>query len=228
MAKILLVEDDSKLARQVKTWLEYERHVVEIASEGDDALDRLRHYHFDLIILDWMLPGLEGIEVCKRLRERGDNTPVLMLSGKDAAADKISGLDGGADDYVAKPVHPKELGSRIRALLRRVPSNREEPLHLGELYLDPLSLTVRKCGVEISLQPKEISLLELFMRHPNELLNSEFIVENVWMGEPEASPKWVKVYVNKLRSKLDQVGEPLSIRTVYGMGYVFEHKPEAT
>jgi two-component system response regulator MprA len=221
MAKILLVEDDETLAQQLKAWLEYERYIVEVASAGDEALDRLKHYHFDLVILDWTLPGMEGIEVCRRLRERGQKLPVLMLSGRDTLADRTSGLDGGADDYVTKPVSPKELSARIRALMRRQLEAAEAPLEIGDLYLSASSLTVRKGGADIALQPKEMQLLELFMRHPNQILATEFIIEKVWSTDSQANANLVKSYVNKLRSKFEHCEKPLNIKAVYGQGYIF-------
>ncbi|HEY9790753.1 MAG TPA: response regulator transcription factor [Candidatus Obscuribacterales bacterium] len=222
MAKILLVEDNAQLAEQVKAWLQYEEHIVEVATEGDDALDRLRHYHYDLIILDWMLPGMEGIEVCRRLRERGFKIPVLMLTGRSALTDTTAGLDGGADDYMTKPVVPAELSARIRALLRRAAPTESAALELGDLYIDPTKLSVRKSGMEISLQPKELRLLELFMHHPNELLATNFIIEHIWPGDCEASPNLVKSYINKLRAKFETCQRPLAIKSVYGKGYILE------
>lgn len=222
MAKILLVEDDAKLAQQVKIWLEYEHHVVEVASAGDEALTRLRHYQFDLVVLDWLLPGMEGIEVCRRIRDRRMQIPVIMLTAKGSVSEKASGLNVGADDYITKPVAPKELSARIRALLRRAPAQDAQPIEVGDLSLHAPSLSVSKAGTQIALQPKELRLLELFMRHPNQLLSTELIIEKLWPGDGQASANSVKAYVNKLRSKFENCGKSVSIKAVYGQGYIFQ------
>jgi DNA-binding response OmpR family regulator len=174
MAKILVVEDDADLAGRLQTWLEAERHMAEVAHDGISALEHLEAYSYDIIVLDWELPGIPGIEVCKRFRDKGGLTPVIMLTGHDTLADKEKGFDSGADDYLTKPFAVKELSARIRALMRRPQIANDAVLQAGDVQLDPATHKVFKDGAEIELLPKEFALLEFFLRHQQQLLARKY------------------------------------------------------
>lgn len=219
MPKVLLVEDDKVLANNVTQWLEFEHYVVEGVTDGEDALDRLRYYNYDVVILDWGIPKLAGIEVLRSYRAGGGTTPVLMLTGKDTIVDKELGLDSGADDYLTKPFHVKELSARIRALLRRPQPMTGNSLTFNDLELDTLNHTVKKGNKDIRLLPKEFSLLEFFIRHPNQVFSAENIIDRVWNADSEVSPESVRTYVTRLRSKIDVKGQDSIIETVHGVGY---------
>ncbi|HEY9784881.1 MAG TPA: response regulator transcription factor [Candidatus Obscuribacterales bacterium] len=222
MAKILLVEDDSEVADVVKDWLVDEHHVVDVVGSGAEALNRLRFDKYDVLVLDWGLPDLSGIEICKRFRSAGGQSPVLMLTGKSEISDKETGLDAGADDYLTKPFHPRELSARIRALLRRPAELKENVLKVGDIEVDPKGFRVTKAGQEVHLLPKEFALLEFLMRHPNQVFSPEALLDRVWSAESEASPDTVRVHITKLRSKLDSEGAPSLIRTLHRQGYKLE------
>ena len=219
MAKILLVEDDEGLARRLKVLLSHERHSVDVLDNGEDALQQLGVTTYDAIILDWKLPGLSGIDVCKEFRERGGVTPVMILTGKSAISEKTAGLDSGADDYVTKPVNTAELYARIRALLRRNVGFASKMLKAGDLTLEPDSHIVTRSGVEIELSPKEFQLLEFFMRHPNTVFSADALLDRVWRTDSEQSSHTVRTHMQRLRGKIDLQGQPSVIQTVAGVGY---------
>ncbi len=223
MAKILMVEDEADLAFPVKDWLSREQHLVELSDNGNDALGKLRVYKYDLIILDWMLPGTSGVDVCKRFRQNGGTTPILMLTAKTEITDKETGLDAGADDYLTKPFHLKELAARVRALLRRHVQSSDAILRMGDVVIDTLARKVMVAGAEIHLVPKEYSLLEFFMRHPNQVFSADALIDRVWASDTLASPDTIRTYIKLLRKKLDSDGKEPIIRTVHGVGYKLEH-----
>jgi two-component system OmpR family response regulator len=222
MAKILVVEDEALLARKVKDWLVHEKYIVELVANGEDALGLLETYEYDAVVLDWMLPGLSGLEVLKRFRAGGGTTPIIMLTGLAEIEEKEIGLDTGADDYLTKPFAPKELSARIRALLRRPREFTGNQLIAGNLVFEVEANRVLKDGEEIQLLPLERALLEFFMRHPNQVFNQEAILDRVWKSDTFSSTDVVRTYVKTLRRKIDTQGQESKIRTVFGVGYKFE------
>ena len=219
MAKILLVEDDKELAKVTVGWLQGESHTVDVVHDGAEGLDRLKFYFFDVAILDWELPSMNGPEICREFRSSGGNTPILMLTGKSELNDKVAGFDAGADDYLTKPFHPRELSVRLRALLTRPAQRVQNVLKAGDLELDPAGHSVRKGGTLLHLMPREFSLLELFMRHPEKTFSADVILDRVWSSNSEVSTDVVKVYVAKLRRKIEDKDGPPIIVTVHGVGY---------
>jgi DNA-binding response OmpR family regulator len=222
MAKILLVEDDPELAHLIVSILAVERHNLDVVGDGQTALAQLKLSKYELIILDWMLPTLSGMEVCRQFREKGGATPILMLTSKSSPEEKESGLDAGADDYLTKPFNVKELAARIRALLRRPHSVSSKTLQIGTIVLDPKSVKVYKNDDEIHLLPKEFSLLELFMRYPNQVFSGDALLERVWAADTAASLDTVRTYIKTLRKKIDTEGSASLIRTVHGVGYCMD------
>lgn len=193
-----------------------------MVNSGTEAIERLRFDKYDVLIFDWQLPDLTGIEICKRFRSKGGNTPVLMLTGKSEIADKETGLDAGADDYLTKPFHPRELSARVRALLRRSGDVKQNVLTCGDIELDPQGFKVTKGGKEITLLPKEFALLEFFLRHPNQVFSPEALLDRVWSAESEASPDTIRVHITKLRGKIETEGQPSPIKTIHRQGYKWE------
>lgn len=227
MSKILIVEDEQDLASQVADWLKREHYLCETVDNGAAALDRLRVYQYDVVLLDWMLPGMTGIEVCKQFRGRGGKTPILMLTAKSQEDDKETGLDIGADDYLVKPFGLKELSARIRALIRRTSISTQavgKILNYGKLELDPTSRRVTKEGAEVHLEPKEFSLLEFFMRNPDQVFSAEALINRCWESETLMSPDSIRTYIKGLRKKIDDKDGPSTIVTVHGVGYRFGTK----
>jgi DNA-binding response OmpR family regulator len=222
MAKILVVEDEQDLSGLVRNWLSRENHLVEQAENGLDALTQMELNRFDVIILDLMLPGLNGMEVCRRYRQRSGQTPILMLTAKDSVEDKEAGLDAGADDYLTKPFHLKELAARVRALLRRGMSRPDNTLHLRDIEIDVCDCRVTKNGQVIHLLPKEFRLLEFLVRHPNRVFSAEELLASVWESDTSALLDTVRGHITRLRKKLDTPNQPSIIATVYGMGYKVE------
>ncbi len=222
MAKILVVEDDHDLAGRVRLWLEAERHLAEIASDGRQALEHLEAFTYDVIVLDWDLPDVSGIDVCRRFRAKGGLTPIIMLTGHTKVSEKETGLDSGADDYLTKPFHVKELSARIRALMRRTPEVTGPTLTIGPIELDPVAHKVTKSGAVIELLPKEFALLEFFMRHPNQLFSQEAILERVWQSDSECRIDTVSTSIKRLRSRIDTDKKNSLIKSVYGLGYRLE------
>jgi DNA-binding response OmpR family regulator len=222
MAKILFAEDDTQLAALVEDWLKSEHHVVDHVETGTDAVDLLMASQFDLLILDWNIPGVSGVQVCNEYRNQGGTSPVLMLTGRDKIEDKEQGLDAGADDYLTKPFHLRELSARIRALLRRPPDMVNNVIEQGRLVLDTSACRLLKDGQPIELFPKELALLEFLMRHPNKVFSIEALQERVWSSDSEASPETIRVHIARLRSKIQAEGEKPMLRTVHRQGYMLD------
>jgi DNA-binding response OmpR family regulator len=221
MAKILIVEDEQDFYEPIRAFLTRDHHVVEVVENGLEALDRLRFYKYDVIIMDWMLPGMQGVDVCREFRSSGGTTPILMLTAKTATGEKISGLDAGADDYLTKPFDVGEVSARVRALLRRPAALTGNVLKLGQIVLERDTHRVTKTGEEIQLLPKEFALLEFFMRHPNQVFSAEALLDRVWASDSEASPETIRTYIKRLRQKIDSKDGPSLIQTVHGVGYKF-------
>jgi DNA-binding response OmpR family regulator len=219
MAKILLVDDDIELTVVIAGWLASENHLVEVVHDGSEALDRLRACQYDVILLDWTLPEMEGIEVLKTYRDEGGSTPVIMLTGKRAVVEKTEGLDTGADDYLTKPFHMDELAARIRSILRRATKATTNILKCGDLELDPVKHTVKKAGESIQLLPREFALLEFFMRHPGDVFSSEALLQRVWHSDSEATAEAIRTCIKRVRQKLDKDDEESLIETIARIGY---------
>lgn len=219
MAKILLVEDDRHLAGTVRDFLKFENYLVETTETGTDALDLLRAFEYDLVILDISLPKLSGLEVARQYRESGGSTFILMLTGKDTVPDKELGFDAGADDYLTKPFHLKELSARVRALLRRPKNLCADVLKYRNIILERGSFRVTRDGQDVHLPRMEFALLEFLMRHPDQVFSAEALLERVWTSDSERSAETIRSCVKKLRSKIDTDGQPSLIKNVHGVGY---------
>jgi two-component system, OmpR family, response regulator len=220
LAKILLVEDDKLLSNNIREWLTMQNHTVEAIHNGRDAIDMLKTYRYDAIILDWGLPGADGIDVLKAFRDAGGKSPVLFLTGKDKTDDKAAGLDSGADDYLTKPFHIKELSARLRALLRRPPDEELAVVKVRDLEINFSQHTVTRDSQPIKLMRKEYALLEFLARHPNTTFSAEAIIERVWPADRDINPLSLRTYVTRLRAKLDDKSQKESIiETVHGEGY---------
>ncbi len=203
-------------------FLEAEGHVVEHALNGLDAEHLLSVSSYDLLILDWNLPGLSGIDVCKNYRSRGGTARVLMLTGKSTIEDKASGLDSGADDYLTKPFDMREVSARVRALMRRPEEIKADIIKYRGLELNCRSRQVSKNGVVIELFPKEFALLEFFIRNQGEAFSMEAIQKRIWPSDSESSPETLRVHIARLRSKIESEGEPAILRTVHRVGYIMD------
>jgi two-component system OmpR family response regulator len=217
--RVLVVEDQPKMSRLLRRGLQDDGVAADVADKGEDALWMAGSTEYDAIVLDVMLPGIDGFETCRRLRADGVWAPVLMLTARDAIEDRVSGLDAGADDYLAKPFSFAELSARLRALIRRGSVARPVLLELGDLQLDPAARKVRRDGTEIPLSVKEFALLETFMRRPGEVLSRLQLLEHAWDYEYENRSNVVDVYVRYLREKIDRPFGRDSIETVRGAGY---------
>jgi two-component system response regulator MprA len=216
--RLLVVDDDGRIAAALQRALSYEGYAVELAADGPSALQSAAARPPDLVVLDIMLPGTDGLEVCRRLRSTSD-VPILMLTALDGVRERVHGLDTGADDYLVKPFAPEELLARIRALLRRSPSN-AAPLAYGDLTLDPAAHEARRGERRVDLTAVEFQLLEYFLRNPRCVLARDQILHAVWGYGAETSSNLVDVYVGYLRAKLESGGRPRLVQTVRGVGYV--------
>ena len=217
--RILVIDDDPEIVGFIKRGLAYEGYAVDTAGDGTEALAKARDREPDLVILDIMMPGIDGIEVCKRLRQASD-VPILMLTARGTVADRVGGLDSGADDYLVKPFHLDELLARIRVLLRRHQPRRGEILRFDDLSLDTTTREVKRRNQAIALTAQEFDLLKLFMHHPREVLKRDFIYERVWGYDFSGDSNVIEVYIRYLRSKLEAGSRPALIHTVRSVGYV--------
>jgi two-component system OmpR family response regulator len=217
--RVLIVEDEPKLAALLRRGLRKEGMAVDLAAQGEEAVWKAESTEYDAIVLDLMLPGIDGLEVCRRIREGGVWSPVLMLTARDAVRDRVAGLDSGADDYLTKPFSYAELLARLRALIRRGAAARPTELVVGSLRLDPARRHVWRDGTEIELSAKEFALLETFMRRPGEVLSRFELLEHAWDYEYENRSNVVDSFVRFLRRKIDKPFGVESIETVRGAGY---------
>lgn len=219
-ARILLIEDEPDIAAFIALELGYEGYHVEVAPDGHKGLMAARQSAPDLIILDRMLPGLDGVELCKRVRQSSD-VPILMLTAKGETADKVTGLDAGANDYLVKPFDLEELLARVRAQLRQHQKTEKQSYHFADLHLDVETRQVMRGDRSVSLSPKEFDLLLYFMQHPRVVLGRERLLNGVWGYDFGGEDNVLEVYVRYLRQKLEAAGESRLIHTVRGVGYVF-------
>jgi two-component system, OmpR family, response regulator MprA len=221
--RILVVDDEPAVREAVERALRLEGHDVLLAGDGVEALETLDSRPPDAVVLDVLMPRVDGLELCRRLRGRGDRTPVLMLTARDAVSDRVEGLDAGADDYLVKPFALEELLARVRALLRRAaPVSDKSPLRFADLELDPLAHEVRRGDRAIELTRTEFLLLDLFLRHPRQVLTRSLIFENVWGYDFGPRSNSLEVYMGYLRRKTEAGGEPRLLHTVRGVGYVLK------
>ena len=223
--RVLLVEDENRIADFVSRGLQEQGYAVDVAPNGDEALHWTGTAKFDIIILDLMLPGINGIEVCRTLRERGSSTPILMLTARDAVEDRVKGLDSGADDYLVKPFAFAELMARLRALIRREPVLLENVLQVSDLELDTTTLEVSRQGWVIELTTKECRLLEYLMRHPDQVLTRTMIAEHVWNYDFDNATNVIDVHIRNLRRKIDDPFPPKLLQTIRGSGYKISSHP---
>jgi len=224
-ARILVVEDERSILSAIRRGMAFEGYTVDVAETGTQALDIVRDRLPDLIVLDIMLPGIDGIEVCRRIRAAGEDVPILMLTARDDVQDRVAGLDAGADDYLIKPFAFEELLARVRALLRRLERQDDdrlagETLQYDDLKLDTTTRYAHRDERRIELTTREFDLLMLFMRHPNQVLPREMIMERVWGYDFPGESNVLEVYVKNLRRLLEAGGEPRVVQTVRGAGYV--------
>jgi len=221
MARVLVVDDDQRLLRMLRRTLAYEGFEVTTAEDGQEALNSIYQMPPDVIVLDWMMPKLDGVGVLEALRGQDDNTPVLMLTARDAVHYRVEGLGRGADDYLIKPFESIELIARVKALLRRAGvDDQASPISFADLCLDPATREVRRGTRVFDLTPTEFDLLSLFLQHPNQVLERGQILSNVWGYNFVGDDNIIEVYVGYLRKKMEADGEPRLIQTVRGVGYV--------
>lgn len=220
MTTVLVVDDDRKITDMLRRTLTYEGYSVVTAADGHEALSQVQSQRPDVVVLDWLMPGLDGIEVAKRMRA-ADSAPILMLTARDAVGDRVKGLDSGADDYLVKPFAPAELLARVRALLRRTDTgDNESPLSFADLYLDPVTRETRRGSRSFELSPREFDLLSYLLRYPRRVLPRNRILQDVWGYDFDGYENVLEVYVGYLRTKTEADDEPRLIQTVRGVGYV--------
>lgn len=219
--KILVIEDEHLIANSLKKGLEQEKYTVDVAYDGLEGYDLASSGDYDLILLDLMLPNLDGLTICKKLRQENNHVPILMLTAKSQLEDKITGLNCGADDYLTKPFAFEELLARIRALSRRPQKTNGKILTVGDLSLDTITYEVKRGNKNIQLSSKEYSLLECLIRHSNQILNKDQLIQYVWSYESDILPNTVEVYIRNLRQKIDIPfkNKPPLIKTIRGFGY---------
>jgi len=221
VSKILLVEDDKDLSLTISKWLEQQNYSVDTAFDGTEGYEYLKRGRYEVVILDWQLPGMTGVELAKKFRAEGGATAILMLTGKGRVEEKEEGLDAGADDYLTKPFNMRELTARIRALLRRSPTQVGECLKVGEIELDPQKRLLRKSGAAIHVVPKDFAVLEFLMRYPGEVFSAEALLQRVWSFDSEASTDAVRTSIKRLRKALDDGADEKNscIENVRTLGY---------
>ena len=221
MAKILIVEDELDLAELMSNWLRKEQHLVEISTNGNDAINQLRVNRYDLMILDLMLPGVDGLEICHHYRLGSGTMPILIVTARTSVRDKELGLDLGADDYLTKPFDLKELAARVRALLRRGESKGDR-FKVGDVVIEVGKHRVTRDGVEVRLLPQEYRLLEFFVRHSQHVFSAEELLQCVWESDSLAMVDTVRGHIQRIRKKLDRPDAESIISTVHGLGYKVE------
>jgi two-component system OmpR family response regulator len=222
--RLLVVEDDTKLARALERGLQREGYAVDVADNGDEALSQATENEYDAVVLDVMLPGRDGFSVCKAMRRQERWAPVLMLTARDQVGDRIRGLDAGADDYLVKPFDFGELLARLRALIRRGPSERPPVLEVGDLRIDPAARVVTRAGREVELTVREFALLQFLAQRAGEVVSREQLLEHVWDSAEDGSTNVVDVYIGYLRNKIERPFRGKIIRTVRGIGFMLEAK----
>ena len=220
--RLLVIEDERKIARVITESLKREKYAVDAAYDGEEGFNLADSQPYDLLIVDRMLPGLEGTEIVKKLRENGKNMPILFLTALSTTEDKTLGLDVGADDYLTKPFAIDELLARVRALLRRPPIQQPDILKIDNLKIDKQQQTVTRAGKNIDLTNKEYALLEYLMQHPNQILSKEMLIDHVWDFDADILPNNVEAYIKNLRQKIDKPFKKQLIKTVRGFGYRIE------
>ncbi len=220
--KVLIVDDEKEITRLIELELGYEGYQVEIAKSGKEALDQVEKFKPDLIILDWILPEIDGLEVIRRIRSDGNEVPVIVLTGRSAVSDKVASLDSGADDYLTKPFATEELLARMRAVIRRKPQALEGVLEYKDLWLDQFARISKRGEVILDLRAKEFALLRLFLLYPEQVLTREFIFDKVWGYNFLGESNVIEVYVRYLRTKLEELGPGRLIHTVRGVGYILK------
>lgn len=226
MSKILIVEDDKELAKVIAGVLKRSHHDVELAHDGADASLRLAGYPYDLVVMDWEIPFVSGVELCQKFRQKGLQTPILMLTGKSQIGEKTIGFEVGADDYLTKPFDMQELRLRVEALLRRPAAVRSPVVTAGPIELASQEKWVKCNGKELKLSPKEFGLLEYLIRHENQVFSADQLMRAVWTAEQDAGPETIKTHIKNLRAKLAKAGGDEVIATVFGSGYKFTTSPE--
>lgn len=219
MPKVLIVEDDLVFSYLIQHHLELNHYIIEAVKTGQEGLNRLDSGIYDLAILDWMLPDMLGVDICKQYRASGGTTPILILTAKNTSEEKALGLDSGADDYLVKPFDPTELLARLRALMRRPVGFTGKVLKVQDVELDTTTYTVTRAGKEIDLALKEIAILELLMRHPNQRFTADALLQRVWRSDASASVETVRTHMKTLRKKLNDTNESPLIRTTRHLGY---------
>lgn len=225
MPSVLVVDDDLKLLKMLERTLSYENLTVLTATNGAEALSLVHAKQPDLIILDWMMPKMDGLTFIQKLREEDDQTMVLMLTARDAIEDRVEGLEGGVDDYLVKPFAPAELVARVHAMLRRIEAKPEnQPAAYGDIILDPVTREVRRGELDLSLTVTEFNLLHLLLRHPRQVLERGQILNHVWGYDFGGDDNVLEVYIGYLRKKLEAGGRPRLIQTVRGVGYVLREE----
>jgi len=226
VAKVLVAEDDPDILSNVLDFLKSEKYTVDSVKTGSDALEHLKFYEYDVVILDWNMPGITGVNVCAQYRAAGGKTPILMLTGRDKVVEKAEGLDAGADDYLTKPFDMIELSARLRALLRRPKNVQENLLKFGPVAMNTVAREVTVSGNAIVLLPLEYALLEFLMRYPNQVFSHSVLVERVWKSESIATAESVRTCVMSLRKKITVPGQPSIVKTVHGLGYKLQEPTE--
>lgn len=222
VAKFLLVEDDLTLAKKLVEWFKSENHLVETVSSGEDALQLLSSFKYDVLILDWNLTDITGLNVCQRYRASGGRTPVIFLTGEGDIDHKEMGFDSGADDYLVKPFQVRELSARIKSLLRRPPEQLPSELEIRDVRLDSINRTISYGENRVQLMPKESAVLEYLFRHPNRHFSAQDLLDAVWSSEADTNDDTVRTTVKTLRKKLTDLGQPDLVKTVRHVGYIIE------
>ena len=225
MPRVLIIEDDKLFAGVLKRWLEGERYSIDLVDDGTEGLNRLRFYDYDALLVDWELPGVTGVEIVRNYRASGGSKPVLMMTGRRTIDDKEQGFNSGTDDYITKPFELRELSLRLNALLRRGATIQMGLLKFGDITLDAAACQVTVKGSKIEVRPKELALLEFFMRNPNRVFSLEALIERVWNGDESATPAAVRTSLKRLRQAIEQNGDAqATINNVHGLGYRLETK----